>query len=47
MVDRIMAPQNAHLINPKICVHVMSHRKITGVTEVIHGILVANQLTLK
>lgn len=47
MVDRIMAPQNAHLVNPKICVHVMLHRKMTGVIEVIHGIMVVNQLTLK
>ena len=41
-VDSIMAPQNAHLVNPKICVHVMLHSKMTGVIEVIHGIMVAN-----
>ena len=46
-VDSIMAPQNTHLVNPKICVHVMLHSKMTGVIEVIHGIMVANQLTLK
>lgn len=46
-VDSIMASQNAHLINPKICVHVMLHSKMTGVIEVIHGIMVANQMTLK